>query len=713
MEALEVSLVPGWAVPARGGDPPDDAVRAILARLRLRLGFDGLVPHLAPLPVVSTLLELCRALSALAGRVNQRVRVSLDGDVSLDLDLSAAQLRVSVRGRQGAHLLEACPIPARPLIRSLVTAGRAFIADLERAAPALAETALARSLQAAIDGLDGQLLPVADTGVPESPPASSRPTGGVRLAHDGHSTLSIRLGQLAVDIDDCPAPIAAEALVQLVRDAITTRDWPPGRQLVPIDAAGHRSFALLRSDLGLGLTVVDAAAEALGPAMLIAQTDLARAAWHGLSAMAADFDEHAEAVLRLLRWAQAIARPLGSAAGVPVGWSWPPRATPEAEAEALPVAGLHHLAWRRVWRHEAPGLLKVDEAADGLLIFDEAGLTDLARASGEPRWQRPGLRPISRAPSGMAVDGEGRVVALRGSDGNVRWRCALEADAPVVGVARSDGGLVLQTDATLVGLDHDGRRRWRYDTWYGHILGLAIHGPLCWAVAEDGFLHAIRVRDGARQFVRPISGEPEPGVWTCAQGVVVASTQEPGGRGCLAVYHPLDGHLIWRTACEGALAQAPELNADLIFVLSRVGDRCAVEARRLDDGALVWRHGRLSAGRLCQLHHVGDLLCLKSADGGVLALDMHTGQPRWRLAPDDTEESLASNTPPVSRRGILLVPGTTIRVVDPGTGRLIQTFDCGELMPDWLHVWPNGDLAIAEDDAVVRYALGGHLALVR
>jgi hypothetical protein len=61
----------------------------------------------------------------------------------------------------------------------------------------------------------------------------------------------------------------------------------------------------------------------------------------------------------------------------------------------------------------------------------------------------------------------------------------------------------------------------------------------------------------------------------------------------------------------------------------------------------------------------------------------------------------------------LLVPGAAIRVLDPRSGRLIQVLDCGELTPDWLHVWPDGNLAIAEDEAVVRYTLGGHLALVR
>lgn len=712
MEALEVSLVPGWTVPAPGEGSPDELVRAILARLRLRLGFDGLVPHLEPLPVVSTLLELCRALSALAGRVNQRVLIPLDGDACLALEIIARRLCVSLRGAQGAPLLEACQIPAGPLIGSLVSAGRAFVAELEGAAPALAATALVRSLAGALDGLDAQPLPIEEALDAEPGPIPTEAHGGVELSHDGRSHLTIRLGRVVLEIDDCPASSAADALVQLVRDAITTREWPPGRQLVPIDAAGHRSFALVRTEAGLGLTLVDAASEPLCGAVAIDQAGLARAAWRALSAMPV-FEEHTEAVLRLLHWAQAIAQPLTPAASAPDGWRWPQLIELVAEAEPLPVAGLHHLAWRRAWRRDAPGLVEVAESEEGLLLFDSTGLTALERATGRPRWHRPGLRPIEGAPAGFAGDDAGQMVAYRLLDGETRWARALDVDAPIIGVEQSVDGLVARTDATLVGLDAAGRHRWRYDTWYGHALGFAIAGPLCWAAAEDGFLHGVRVRDGARQFVRPILGEVEPGILPTAHGLVVASTREPGGEGCVSVYHPVDGRLIWRTRCEGALAQVPTVSCALVFVLLRAGDRCAIEARRLTDGTLAWRHGRLTAGPQCQLHHVGALLCLKSADGGMMALDERTGTPRWRLPPDDEEEALASNTAPVGRRGILLVPGATLRVVDPDTGRLIQTLDCGELMPDWLHVWPNGDLAIAEDDAVVRYALGGHLALVR
>lgn len=713
MDLLQISLASGWSTrPLTAA--PEVEVRALMARFRLRLGDDGVIPHLPMLPVAPRLLELCRGLTAVITRVSGRVVVPLTARCHLSMRLTTPALQVTLTAGQGAPVLDGQRVPAAPFIDSVVQTTHKFIDRLKVDAPALAATVLIESLAMAATVLASQQLPEGRPALGDDRPEPEvvfEDATRLAFAHDGIGRLTVWLGKARLQIDDCPPAPAAAALVQLVRDAIATRDWPLGQRLIPVDATGARAFGLVRGFDGLALMLVDGAHQPLCAPHGVGRVELADAAWQAVRRMSTAFVEHTETLIRMLGWARALDAPLPPAAPVPPDWQAPVADT-EAHGAPLPVSGLHHLHYRRAWRREAPGLLQVNEGGGGLLVYDRSGLTALSPESGAVCWEQPGLRPLNRFAAGVAVDALGRLTAFDDESGTIRWRCEVEDEAPVLAVVQTPEGWIAQTDVTLFGLSTGGERRWRFDAWYGQILGVCAHGPLAWCVAEDGHLHGIRVADGAQQFVQPVLGEPDGGIRVEPEGLLVASTIEPTGRGALALYDPVDGHLLWRVRCDGALAHPPCAGDGSVVVLLRDGDRFVLEARALTDGALRWRHARIELGAGCQLHKVGDLLCLKSTEGAVSAIDIRDGAVRWGLPPDDVDQSLTANAPPVGRRGILLVPGVAIRVVDPSVGRLIQVIDCGELMPGWMHVWPNGDLVIAEDQAVVRYALGGHLALV-
>ncbi|MGK0362831.1 MAG: outer membrane protein assembly factor BamB [Bradymonadia bacterium] len=713
MDLLQISLASGWSArPVTAA--PDVEVRALMARFRLRLGDDGVIPHLPMLPVAPRLLELCRGLTAVITRVSGRVVVPLTARCHLSMRLTTPALQVTLTAGHGAPVLDGQLVPAASFIDSVVQTTRAFIDRLKDDAPALAATALIESLAVAATALASQQLPEGRPAVADEMPEPEEIfDDAIRLAfaHDGVGRLTVCLGKARLQIEGCPPAPAAAALVQLVRDAIATRDWPLGQRLIPVDAAGARAFGLVRGFDGLALTLLDGAQQPLCAPHAVGRVELADAAWQAVRRMSTAFVEHTETLIRLLRWARALDAPLPLAAPAPPEWR-APVADAEAHDAPLPVSGLHHLHYRRAWRREAPGLLQVSDGGGGLLVYDGSGLTALSPESGAVCWEQPGLRPLTRFAAGVAVDALGRLTAFDDESGTIRWRCEVEDEAPVLAVLQTPVGWIAQTDVTLFGLSTGGERRWRFDAWYGQILGVCAHGPLAWCVAEDGHVHGIRVADGAQQFVRPVLGEPDGGIRIEPEGLLVASTVEPTGRGALALHDPVDGRLLWRVRCDGALAHPPCAGDGSVVVLLRDGDRFVLEARALADGALRWRHARIALGAGCQLHKVGDLLCLKSTEGEVSAVDIRDGTVRWGLPPDDVDQSLTANAPPIGRRGIMLVPGVAIRVVDPSAGRLIQVIDCGELMPGWMHVWPNGDLVIAEDQAVVRYALGGHLALV-
>lgn len=708
MDPCTLSLVPDQPPPTGVALRSDTDMSLLRGRFRLCLGADGLIPHAPRLPIVPTLLELCRALSMLMAQRCTRIAVPL-GAADRLIFHAGPSLHLSVL--HGAQpILRDQPIPAEPLIASVLATTDAVLQALEAKAPRLAQAALTHTLRSARDGLAG--LPIPPGSSPPPPSADPPPARGLRFVQRADDQLEVHLGTLFVCLSGAAPPITAAALVALVRCAITTRDWPIGQQTVAIDPGGQHRFLLARTPMGLALTIIDAGQHPLGAALPVSLSALTHAAWRCAHQLAPPYAEYAQILAQLLRWARAIEQPPAPRPPPPPDWQAPITAPPERD-DPLPVAGLHHLAYRRAWRVEAPGLLRVSASDGRLLIFDHAGVRGLDPHDATAHWRLPALRPVPDGPANLGIDHAGHLVAFEARSGQVRWRQEIDAELPVVGVVPRAQGWIAHTDTTLFGVAPDGQRRWRYDSWYGRVGRPAVHGPLAWTMAEDGFVHGIRLADGARQFATPVSGEPDGSLTLCDAGLLVPTTVEPSGRGALALYGHADGALRWRVRCEGAFAEPPQAHRDSVYALLRDGDRHVLEARRLSDGVLRWRHAGLAPGPLARLHPVDDLLCLKSAAGEVLALSIRDGGPCWRLAPDDPDQSLSRNPAPVARRGILLVPGAAIRVVDPRSGRLIQVLDCGELTPDWLHVWPDGDLAIAEDEAVVRYTLGGHLALVR
>ncbi|MCB9547832.1 MAG: PQQ-binding-like beta-propeller repeat protein [Myxococcales bacterium] len=681
-----------------------------VGRLRLRLGEESLAEHLPTEPVWPTLLQACRALLALASGARDRVTITLAGGSALCLDARGDRLIARLTTADGLVLLHDHPVSAQALIRSVAEASRASLSTASGPDAPLAGS-LAQAAAALAD------LPPE---LPEAAPRAGAPAGSgrpasrpVRLELSAGGRLVVSLGPQRVDVEDTDAQTVGQALVEAVDALLQTRDWPPGVQSVALDPRGGRRLVLRRTDDGLLASVVDAAQHELCAPWPLDVGELARAALRCLQGLPAEVDGWRRALLRLIRWEQALRRPAQPGGRPPRGWRPIGPPAPAPDGEALPVARLRHLAWRRVWRREAPGLINVQATPRALLVHDQAGATAIEPATGRPRWSRPELVPLEASSPGLMGDRDGGLVAVEPASGRVRWRARTGDDGHFRAAWRADGGLLALSDSTLFGLDRRGAIRWRYDTWFGHVVHTALHGPLAWMTAEDGMLHAIRVADGSRQFVLPLRGEPEQGPLLCPAGLVVTSIQEPEGRALVALFDPVRGTLLWRVALDAAPAGRPVLVGDLVVQATGGPDRVGLEALGLADGQTRWRHHRLPlTGAPATSAQDGLVLC-KTRDAAVVALDAVTGRVAWTLGGDDVEGQLLHNPPPVQRRGVLLVPGAAIRAVDPAAGRVIQTLDCGELVPAWLHAWPDGDLIIAEDDAVARYVLGGHLALVQ
>ncbi|MEZ4471630.1 MAG: PQQ-binding-like beta-propeller repeat protein [bacterium] len=698
MEELFLSVI--WEAAEPDGSPAP--------RLCLRIGTDSLLAHLPPAPVVPALLQICRALLALASGARDRVTIALPGESALELAIEGPHLAAQVTLGQGLTLLHRTAVPARPLIASVAAATQ----DALAAAPG--DDPLTRSLALAAAALADLPAELPDAPSRTAPPRElPRPDRPVRLEMTDPSRLVVGLGQCQVEVDDTDTQTVGHALVEAVDGLLQTREWPPGVQAVGLDPRGARRLVLRRTSEGVLACVVDAAQHDLCPPWPIEVGELARAALRCLQGLPAEADTWRRALLRLIRWEQALRRPTTLGGRPPRGYRPPGPPAPEADGEPLPVRRLRHLAWRRIWRHEAPGLIRVQATPRALLVHGDAGVQALDPESGQGRWSRADLRPLDAGSPGLMRDADGGLVALEPATGRLRWRSRTGDDGHFRSAWRAAGGLVALSDSTVFGLDRRGGIRWRYDTWFGHVIHVALHGPLAWMIAEDGMLHAIRLADGSRQFVVPLRGEPEQGPLLCPAGVLVTSVREPEAHALVALLDPVRGALSWRVELDAAPVGAPVVVGDVVIQATGSAERVGLEALGLADGATRWRHQRLPLGGLPQLSALDDLVLCRARDASVVAIDARSGRVVWGLGGDDADGLLLHAPPPVRRRGVLLVPGATIRAVDPGTGRVIQTLDCGELVPAWLHAWPDGDLIIAEDDAVARYVLGGHLSLVQ
>lgn len=665
--------------------------------LRLRIGPDSLLGHATPEPPGPLLLQACRAVVALASGARDRVSLPFQGGALLRLATAdhPGSLLATVTSGDGIVLLSAAEVPARPFLHSLTEAMDNFLEQAEGAdiAQALAQAAVSLAL-----------LPEA---VDRFERAPADPTGPIELHHDDVHGLRVRLGTFELDVSDVDRVALASSLVAGVQELLQTRDWPAGAAQVVLDRTGRRTLALWRGE-GLSAAVLDEGQRPLCPRHALTVADLA---WAALQCIhpTTEVEAARRELLRLIRWEQALRHPTAATRPVPPGWRAPKVSTP-ASSDDLPVGRLRHLAWRRVWRREAPGLQRVEPAGARLYIHGDGGLVAVDARTGALRWRRPEARPLQRGDAGLVVDEEGALLALDARTGRVLWRVLALDEGPFYAAWRSRRRVLAMSDATLFGLE-DGRTTWRYDACFGQIHQVVTHGPLAWMTADDGILHAVRLADGTRQFALPVQGDPEEGLLLVPEGLLVSTQREPEGRGLLNLLDPLTGAIRWRIGLEGPLLGPPVVLGDGVVQAHGSTHQVTLECVGLADGQLRWRHRQLPVGGHPRLVG-GDPLLVKTPDGGLVALEPTNGRIRWSLAGEDDEAHLLRNPLPERCRGVLLVPGATVRAVDPQSGRLIRRLDCGELVPAWLHAWPSGDLVIAEDDAVAHYTLGGHLALV-
>lgn len=199
-------------------------------------------------------------------------------------------------------------------------------------------------------------------------------------------------------------------------------------------------------------------------------------------------------------------------------------------------------------------------------------------------------RYVDRLDQTRARDAAGRI--------SVRWsrRLGPDLDGPYLPVERSVPALDAANDRVYVGstsgqvwaLNGAGGRVWMYQAGggIGAQPALSVDRETLYVGSDDGFLHALRARDGQN---------------------------------------------VWRTEMQGALGRAPLVTDDVIYIAT---ENDVIEAFDRSSGDALWRYERQPVEGFYVTEHAGLTLADRRllagfTDGAVVALDPSDGRVLW------------------------------------------------------------------------------------
>jgi outer membrane protein assembly factor BamB len=316
------------------------------------------------------------------------------------------------------------------------------------------------------------------------------------------------------------------------------------------------------------------------------------------------------------------------------------------------------------------------------------------------------------APRGVAAAADGTVITAT----EERLTCFV-AEEPSARWRRHDGGLRIGPELTtaetglmltrlggrgVVALESmTGREAWRFDPPRAQRSMFVEHGARLVVGTDTGDLYGVDVSDGQVRFrIRgpvaspwPISALQRDAVAVLTQSsqtVVVRFAALAGGTSAQA------GAVTWTRPLPLELASAPLVLRGRIFVAGRNDGRGAV-ACLSGKGEVLWLRSVPLDGATASIVAFERGVIASDARGAAVRL-LPDGEPSWVLG--GLDEAITPRLPPRLAKGVLLVPGTSVRLLDPTSGRVIAgTPPTPEL----------ADLAVGKGLTIFTYAEAGTL----
>ncbi|MFN3198030.1 MAG: PQQ-binding-like beta-propeller repeat protein [Bradymonadia bacterium] len=539
----------------------------------------------------------------------------------------------------------------------------------------------------------------------------------LRAAPDG--VLFCIADQAPVLIPKTQMPSIVGRLCTAAETSLKTRSWPGGQWEFALDDEGQIKLRLQGRGAMLEGVLVDRGRLPLTHSFSISAERLADAAIWGAGEADLEDERPLHEAQQLGRWARTLRTPpfaLTLERGHGDVSPQPARAVPEGSP--LPVKGLHHLAYRRRWRQDDLNPSKGSIRVVGDHVQYSAGdqILTLDRRTGETLWTHDHAHlPPCPGPLDLLLDAAGCLIRVDTDNQTQRWQATI-GDGGLSALDLSDDALLVGgVDGALQRLSAEtGELIWRRHTLHGAVSSVVTSDTACWCLGEDGLVYGLRQNDGMLAFAFPLAGEPEGAPLLTAAGLLVVSHAGPGFESQLTLLDPYTGTVEWTRTLEGtAITASAQVGEDAVLILERLEGLYMVRVA-LADGGVRWQldlptEAESDPGTLTVLD---ELACIKGMEGETTGVDLQRGKILWQVSAEAGSDALVSNAAVVACRGLLLIPGSTVRAIDPQTGRVIHSLPCEDLVPSWIHVWPDGDLLVAEDNALAYFFLGGHLGLV-
>ena len=378
---------------------------------------------------------------------------------------------------------------------------------------------------------------------------------------------------------------------------------------------------------------------------------------------------------------------------------------------SFPLTDVRRMALREHWSVAADDVrFQTAIAYRGhLLIEMDRRLTLLDLKTGDARWSQ---EELPDAPMFLCADdlllhspGPGRVRRLDRMTGQLLWeRPVRDGQAIVAAWTHQRAGhpwLVAQTSrGELLSMDaYDGAVAWRFRLDHGRPARVVCRAPVVTIASDDGFVYGLNPR-GERVWRFRAAHGPRTS-WAMERWTLLLTAPHESAR--LVALDTRNGQPRWRQQLPGRPLGDPIVLTEQVLVYVAQSDTAELIALDLDSGQIRWRHPFQVAGLTDPTRPLlapNGQLVVKTDRDEVTSLDRQTGAIRWttRLSDADDPDILLMNLPLSLHLGALVVPGSTICLLHPDTGALIHSLGGLPHHPDFLHVTPELQFIVGEQD---------------
>lgn len=384
-----------------------------------------------------------------------------------------------------------------------------------------------------------------------------------------------------------------------------------------------------------------------------------------------------------------------------------------AAARPLPTAGrVKRLRFEPRWtqtglgKDDEPGKLVLGPKGPLVTSGESAQLMD---EDGTRVLERRGTHGVAVLPDGTGLLAtERQVVGFRGMETGARWARDFEGIPLGPELLAMDGlYLTVSEQRTVLAFDlRTGRDVWRISPPRAQRVYVSLQAHRAVVTTDSGYLYGLDLKTGlVRYRVRtalPFLGAVR--TW----GRRTLAVLGRGERAAILATDAHTGEASWVAELQLARPSLPLPHARRVYVAGLTGETPTLMALN-EKGVTVWEQPLPLGLGPFSVMALGAAVLVTDATGAAVRISPR-GEVEWALGP--AGEELACAPSPQLSRGVLLIPGETVRAVEPRTGQVLAQVRGG---PGLCALAADAKLnlyLLEENGTLTAHRLTTHLAVV-